>query len=275
VILSASRRTDLPAFFGDWFMQCLGEKKALVRNPMNPKIVSELALDPEGIDCVVFWTKDPGNFLRRLPELDALGYRYYFQFTLTPYDSSIERNLDKTKIVETFIALSEYLGKEKVIWRYDPIFINGTFTVPYHLEQFERLCEKLHGHTEQCVISFIDSYPFLKESFRENKIREVSDEETAILAGAFSAIGRKHKLSLSACCEKANLDAYGIGRGKCIDGDLIERLFNIRVKPKKDPSQRALCGCCVSRDIGAYNTCLHDCVYCYARRGTPGANVPE
>ena len=269
MILSASRRTDIPAFFGDWFMRCLGEKKVRVQNHVNPKIVSEIALDPDAIDCVVFWTKDPRNFLRRLPEIDALGYRYYFQFTLTPYDSSIERNLDKTGILDAFIALSERLGKEKVIWRYDPVFINGRFTLSRHLEHFELLCGKLCGHTEKCVISFIDQYPFLKESFRQHAIRGLSDGETDALAAAFAAIGKKYRLPLSTCCEKVNLDEYGITHNKCIDGDLIERLFNIRVKPGKDPSQRALCGCCVSRDIGAYNTCLHDCVYCYAKRGTP------
>jgi hypothetical protein len=269
MILSVSRRTDIPAFFGDWFMRCLGEKKVRVQNPVNPKIVSEITLDPDAIDCVVFWTKDPRNFLRRLPEIDASGYRYYFQFTLTPYDSAIERNLDKTGIVDAFIALSERLGKEKVIWRYDPVFINDRFSLCYHLEHFELLCGKLCGHTEKCVISFIDQYSFLKESFKQHGIRKLSDEETDDLAAAFSAIGKKYKLPLSTCCEKVNLDEHGITHNKCIDGDLIERLFNITVKAKKDPSQRVHCGCCVSRDIGAYNTCLHDCVYCYAKRGAP------
>ncbi|MDR3122568.1 MAG: DUF1848 domain-containing protein [Treponema sp.] len=269
MIVSASRRTDIPAFFGDWFMRCLGEQKARVQNPMNPKIVSELSLDPDAIDCIVFWTKDPRNFLKRLPEIDALSYRYYFQFTLTSYDSDIERNLDKTRVLEAFTALSEYLGKAKVIWRYDPVFINDKYTLNYHIDHFELLCGKLCGHTEKCVISFIDRYSFLKESFAQHGIRELSDGETEALADAFSAIGKKYKLPLSTCCEKANLDAYGITHNKCIDADLIERLFNIRVKPRKDPSQRAHCGCCVSRDIGAYSTCLHDCVYCYAKRGKP------
>jgi hypothetical protein len=231
--------------------------------------VSELALDPEAIDCIVFWTKDPRNFFKRLSELDDLGYRYYFHLTLTAYDSSIERNLDKTNLVDAFIALSERLGKAKVIWRYDPVFINDAFTLPWHLEQFELLCGKLSGHTEKCVISFIDSYPFLKESFARNAIRELSGAEISALSESFAGIGKKYKLPLSACCEKADLGEYGITPNKCIDGDLIERLFNIRVKHKKDPGQRVNCGCCASRDIGAYNTCLHDCVYCYAKRGAP------
>ncbi|MDR1247938.1 MAG: DUF1848 domain-containing protein [Treponema sp.] len=274
MILSASRRTDIPAFFGARFVKCLEEKKVFARNPINPKIVTEITLDPDLIDCMVFWTKDPRNFLQRLPEIDALGHRYYFQFTLTPYDSSIERNLDKTNIVEAFIALSEYLGREKVIWRYDPIFINDRFTLSYHLEHFEALCRRLGSHTEKCVVSFIDSYPFLKERFRRHNIREPSGEEIAALAEGLAALGKKYNLPLFACCEAADLESYGIGRSKCIDGDLIERLFNRKVKPKKDPSQRANCGCCVSRDIGVYNTCLHDCVYCYAKRGTPSPAFP-
>jgi hypothetical protein len=266
MILSASRRTDIPAFFGDWLMDCFGKKKVLVRNPVNPKMVSEIALDPDLIDCIVFWTKDPRNFLSRLSEIDALGYRYYFQFTLTAYDSSIERNLDKTNILDAFIALSERLGKEKVIWRYDPVFINDTFTLQYHREYFELLCRALCKHTNKCVVSFVDQYPFLKESFKRNNIRPLSDGETDEAAKALSAIGKNYGLPLFTCCEKIGLEQYGIGRNKCIDAELIERLFNLKVKPKKDPSQRVNCGCCVSRDIGTYNTCLHDCVYCYAKR---------
>jgi hypothetical protein len=267
MILSASRRTDIPAFFGEWFMNRLTERKVLVRNPMNPKSISEIALDPDLVDCIVFWTKNPENFLPYLPGIDDFGYRYYFQFTLTAYDSTIERNLDKTNIIETFIKLSEYLGKEKVIWRYDPIFVNDKFTLKYHIENFESLCKKLYKHTERCVISFVDRYPFLDENFKQNNIFELSDNEIDVLADSFTTISKKYNLPLFTCCEKINLDKYEIAHNKCIDADLIDRLFNLNIKYKKDPSQRLDCGCCVSRDIGAYNTCLHDCIYCYAKRG--------
>jgi hypothetical protein len=267
MILSASRRTDIPAFFGDWFMNRLTEKKVAVRNPMNPKNITEIALDPDLIECIVFWTKNPERFLKQLPMIDALGYRYYFQFTLTAYDTTIERNIAKTSIVETFIKLSEYIGKEKVIWRYDPILINDIFTIRYHLENFEALCGKLYRYTEKCVISFVDTYSFLAETFKQNSIYELSNDTIAVLADNFTAISNKYHLPLFTCGEKLNLDRYGIAHNKCVDGDLIERLFNLKVKSKKDPSQRLECGCCVSRDIGAYNTCLHDCIYCYAKRG--------
>jgi hypothetical protein len=276
MIISASRRTDIPAFFGEWFMNRLAERKVRVRNPMNPGSISEIALEPDIIECIVFWTKNPEPFLPYLPGIDDFGYRYYFQFTLTAYDAAIERNLNKTNIIQTFIKLSEYLGKEKVIWRYDPIFINDTFTLKYHLENFESLCEKLCRYTEKCVISFIDRYPFLTESFRKHTICEVSDSEIGVLAEGFTAVSKKYHVPLFTCCEKVDLGKYGIARNKCIDADLIGRLFNLNINAKKDTSQRLDCGCCVSRDIGAYNTCLHDCVYCYAKRGNePAAHDPR
>jgi hypothetical protein len=267
MILSASRRTDIPAFFGDWFMNRLAEKKVLVRNPMNPHTITEIPLEPDLIECIVFWSKNPESFLKHLPVIDKMGYRYYFQFTVTTYDATIERNIDKTNIIKTFSNLSEYLGKEKVIWRYDPIFINDTFTLNFHIENFESLCNQLHKYTEKCVISFIDKYSFLNDEFKRHNIHELSNDEIENLAGSFSTISQKYNVTLATCSEKINLSQYGIAHNKCIDDDLIERLFNLKLKTKKDPSQRLECGCRVSRDIGAYNTCLHDCIYCYAKRG--------
>jgi hypothetical protein len=248
-------------------MNRLAEKKVLVRNPVNQKQISEIPLEPDLVECIVFWTKNPENFLKHLPMIDAMGYRYYFQFTLTAYDATIERNLTKTNIVETFMKLSEYCGKEKVIWRYDPILLNDTVTIPWHLEKFESLCGALHKYTEKCIISFIDAYSFLTKTFTQNSMYELSTDEIDTLAERLSAIAKKYNVPLFTCAEKSNLARYGIAHNKCIDDGLIERLFNLKVKPKKDPSQRLECGCCVSRDIGAYNTCLHDCVYCYAGRG--------
>jgi hypothetical protein len=268
MIISASRRTDIPAFFGEWFYNRLMEKRVLVRNPRNPGIVTEITLDPGLVECIVFWTKNPENFFRFIPALDRQGYRYYFQFTLTPYDSSIEHNIDKSQIIEIFIMLSEMIGREKVIWRYDPIFINKTFTLDYHREQFEALCKKLYPYTEKCVISFIDSYPFLNKAFDDNSITVLTEEKIFKAARLLSAIAKKYRLPLFTCCEKTNLEKFGILHNKCIDDELIERLFHTKIKAPKDPSQRDGCGCCISRDIGAYNTCPHTCVYCYAKRGS-------
>jgi hypothetical protein len=165
--------------------------------------------------------------------------------------------------------LSDRIGKEKVIWRYDPIIINKRYTADFHADKFGFLAEKLHRHTEKCVISFVDNYWFLENAFHAAGIEEANAarlEETAIglreIANRFSP-----ELTLASCCEKAGLARYGIPANKCIDDALISRITGKTIKPKKDKSQRAGCGCTESRDIGAYNTCLHDCIYCYARRG--------
>ncbi|MDR0388224.1 MAG: DUF1848 domain-containing protein [Treponema sp.] len=275
MIISASRRTDIPAFFGEWFYNRLKEKRVLVRNPRNPGMITEIPLDPGLIECIVFWTKNPENFFQYLPKIDRLGYRYYFQFTLTPYDASIERNLDKSRIIRIFTELSRMIGRNKVIWRYDPILVNNVFTVDFHRERFESLCARLSPYTEKCVISFIDSYPFLKKEFDDNNITALPKGEMTAMAELLSSIAGKYDMPLFTCCEKIDLERFGIRHNRCIDGDLIERLFNVMVTAAGDPSQRSGCGCHAGRDIGTYNTCLHGCAYCYARRGTkPGVCDP-
>jgi hypothetical protein len=267
MIISASRRTDIPAFFGEWFMNRIREKEVLVRNPFNPNVITKIPLNQDSIECIVFWTKNPKKFIKHLGLLDDMGYRYYFQFTLNSYDSTIERNVNKSEIVETFINLSLQIGKERIIWRYDPIIINKTFSTEYHIEKFNSLCESLHKYTEKCVLSFIDRYYFLNETFNNYRIVELDEAQMFDIAQNITNTAGKYKLPVYSCCEKIDLEKIGIRHNKCVDDELIERLFNVKSKVKKDPSQRLECGCCVSRDIGSYNTCLHDCIYCYARRG--------
>ncbi len=164
MIISASRRTDIPAFYGEWFYNRLLEKEFVIRNPRNPRNVSRIIFEPEDIDCIVFWTKNPKHFFPYLDRIDDLGYNYYFQFTLTSYGSDIEQNVDrKSKIIDTFIQLADRIGKAKIIWRYDPILINSRYSFEYHEKWFDYLCEKLYRYTEKCVISFIDvhQYSFL------------------------------------------------------------------------------------------------------------------
>jgi len=250
-------------------MNRLRAGRIAVRGPLNPRRVTEFVFDPESLDCIVFWTKNPAPFLSYLPEIDSLGYRYYFQFTITPYGKDLERNLDKSHIYETFIRLSEMIGKERVIWRYDPIIVNGDYSIAFHAERFEEAVEHIGMYTEQCVISFVDPYHFLEGAFREAGIRKVTAEEMEEAAAAFCRAARKHGpgLEIASCCEGTGLAKYGIQRGECVDHRLIARITGKEMGYRKDPSQRQECGCTVSRDIGAYHTCRHGCVYCYARRG--------
>lgn len=265
MILSASRRTDLPSYYSEWFMNRLEEGYAYTRNPMNHSQVSKIILTPEVIDCIVFWTKDPINIMDKLTRLDAMGYRYYFQFTLTPYSKDMEQNLrDKKDIINTFILLSQTIGKGKVLWRYDPIILNDTLTMDYHTEMFELLCRQLKNYTDICTISFIDLYSKLNPSIKGRSIREITEPEMLQLAAIFYEIGHSNGIELKACSEKINLSEYGIQPASCIDQRTIERICGYTIASKSDTNQRPGCGCIQSVDLGAYNTCKNGCIYCYA-----------
>lgn len=260
MILSASRRTDIPAFYTPWLINRLKEGYVITRNPFNPNQVSRISLSPALVDCIVFWTKDPGPMLQSLEWLDR--YHYYFQFTLTPYDKSIEPNLrDKRDLLETFVTLSKRLGKERVLWRYDPILLRGRYTLAYHKQAFRRMCERLCRYTETVTISFVDCYKKIKTNLRELEKEEILD-----LGRFFGEIGREYGLKVRTCCETVDLSAYGIQKGRCIDPELIERICGGRLEISRDKNQRPACGCCESIDIGAYDTCVHGCAYCYATK---------
>lgn len=261
MIISASRRTDIPAFYSGWLVNRLRAGYVLTRNPMNYSRVSRIILSPEVVDCIVFWTKDPLNMLDKLDIIDDMGYRYYFQFTLTPYDRSVETGLrDKEEITRTFCELSGRIGKERVIWRYDPIILNDVYSPEYHREQFSRLCSRLGRYADQCVISFVDKYPKL----RTDAIREISMDEMAEIGRMISSVAGDFGVTVKACCEGSFLQAYGIGQAHCIDKTLIEKICGYSFSIKKDRNQRDSCGCYESVDIGAYNTCRNGCIYCYA-----------
>lgn len=261
MILSVSRRTDIPCYYADWFINRLKEGYVLTRNPMNHAHVSKIPLSNNVVDCIVFWTKDAKNIMPKLKILDEMNYPYYFQFTLTPYGKDIEKNLRaKTDIEDTFILLSKTIGKERVQWRYDPIILNDSLTMDYHKEQFTRLCEKLYNYTENVTISFVDMYRKLKAK----AIRPINEEEMVELCTNIGQIAKNYKLTVKACCEKMDLSAFSIQKASCIDKALIEKVCGYKIDVKADKNQRKNCGCIKSIDIGAYNTCLNGCVYCYA-----------
>jgi len=270
MILSASRRTDIPACYSQWFMNRLQAGFLLTRNPFNAAQVRRVGLSREEIDCIVLWTKDPAPMLPALDALDAFGCPYYFQFTLTPYDARIERNLrPKEDIVKTFVTLGKRLGRSRVFWRYDPVIVNDTFSVEDHFRAFTALCARLCDSTESVTISFVDVYRKLKTPL----IREVTQDEIAQISAAFSRTAGEHGLSIRACCEQTGLSSYGIRPASCIDLETIERLCGRRIAAGPDKNQRPGCGCVASVDIGAYNTCKNGCVYCYATANTAAAST--
>ena len=263
MIVSASRRTDIPAFYSEWMIERLKSGFALVRNPFNPHQVSKVILNPEAVDCFVFWTKDPQKMLDKLNHF--ADYCYYFQFTITPYHGSVEPGLrNKREIIETFKKLSGKIGESRVIWRYDPILINGDYSVDHHLRAFEKMAHLLKGFTEECVISFLDYYQKISSNLRKLDARAPNEIEVRKIASHYSEVSSSEGMKLKTCSETVDLSEYGISHGSCIDGTLIDTLTNKEIDRPKDRYQRAACRCVESVDIGAYNTCLNRCLYCYA-----------
>lgn len=264
MILSVSRRTDIPNYYSEWFFNRLKEGFLYVRNPMNFHQISEIKISPDVVDCIVFWTKNPLPMMERLDELEA--YNYYFQFTLTGYGNDVERNLPnkKTLVIPVFQELSNRIGKEKVVWRYDPIFFSNRYNVQYHLKAFRSIAEALSGYTEKCVISFLDIYPKNKKNMDDLLSYDLSDSELREFAKELSNIAKENHIKIGSCAEKIDLDEYGIIHNSCIDKELIEKIIGCKLKINKDKNQRIECGCVESVEVGTYNTCKNGCVYCYA-----------
>ncbi len=266
MIISASRRTDIPAFYGEWMLNRLRAGEVLVRNPMQSKQVSRILLTPQTVDALVFWTKNPENFLPCLPEVDALGYSYYFLFTLTPYDATLEPGVpEKGRIVEVFRRLSRLIGPERVVWRYDPVVLTDRYTPSWHVEEFGRLAGELSGYTERCIISFLDDYRKIRGRMRNTGYILPDKVLMGELAALFAEASSRQGIALFTCSQDVDLSCHGIRHSRCIDADLVEYISGRRLlRVKKAGSQRHACGCVESRDIGSYNSCTHGCLYCYA-----------
>jgi hypothetical protein len=263
MIISASRRTDIPCCYSEWFLNRLKEGSVLIPHPRNANRLGRVELSPQNVDCIVFWTKNPAPMLGRLAQIDDMGYPYYFEYTITAYDSKVERNLpEKQAVVETFKRLSDRIGSEKVDWRFDPILINEQFPIQWVAERFAWLCEQLHDFTEKCIISFVDEYAHTR-----NRIDVPGRSEMLEIAEIISRIAAEYRLPVFSCAEEINLSRAGIGHSSCIDQRKIEQLIGGRISARKDPGQRPACGCIESVDIGAYDTCGNGCTYCYAVTG--------
>lgn len=292
IIISASRATDIPAFYAEWFFQRLKKGYIMWINPFNgnPNYVSF-----QKTRLIVFWSKNPKPILKYLDYLDKLGINYYFQFTLNDYEKEkLELNVPKLDDrIKTFIELSERVGKQRIIWRFDPYILTETSDVDELLKRTENIGNVLKDYTEKLVFSFADIkiYKKVALNLKNNGIKyfEFTEKLMHEIAQRLSNLNNKWNLELATCSECIDLIIYGIKHNKCIDDDLIVKLFNkdkelmdfigyepnvqlnlfsndefYKYKIGKDKGQRKACGCIVSKDIGQYNTCPHHCIYCYA-----------
>lgn len=271
MIISASRRTDIPTYYSEWFFNRLREGDVLVRNPMNARQISRISLSPEAVDGIVFWTKNPVPMLSRLGELEP--YPYYFQFTLTAYGRDVEPNLPGKNgvLIPAFQELSRMAGRERVVWRYDPIFLSDRYTVEYHCRYFRVLAAKLGEYTEKCTVSFLDFYRSTARNMCSLHIREMTAAQQREMMERFSEIAGEYGLYIDTCSEAISLEDLGISHASCVDRERLERIGGYRLKVGRDRNQRKECGCAASVDIGAYDTCGNGCLYCYATDSPPRA----
>jgi hypothetical protein len=292
LIISASRSTDIPAFYGDWFMERVRQGYAKWINPWNG---AALYVSFQDARVFVFWSKNPKPFLPHLADMTRRGYQYSVLFTLNDYEAEgIEPNLPPLEDrIRTFQAVSRMAGKGRVSWRWDPLLLSDSLDVAGLLDRIRHVGDAISPFTERLIFSFIDiaKYPRVARNLRNRgfaDIREFSPTEELEFAAGIRKLNRPWSLALSACGEEKDFSPYGIGPGQCISYELLLREFGDdpvlrrflkppglqiipgmgnRFKPSeflKDPGQRKACGCVVSKDIGQYATCPHLCVYCYA-----------
>lgn len=294
IIVSASRATDIPAFYSDWLIYRLKQGYVKWKNPFNgvPLYVSF-----KNTRLITFWSKNPKPMIKHLGYLNDTGINYYFQFTLNDYvNENLEAKVGTVdKRIETFIELSEKVGKEKVIWRFDPYILTETSGVDELLKRTEYIGDKLKTHTNKLVFSFADIkiYNKVQNNLRKDSVSYIEFNERTMneLASGLQELNKNWNFEIGTCAEKIDLNKYGIIHNKCIDDDLMKKLFyndsklmdflgfkferadlfdtkgkllSIKSKNLKDKGQREVCGCIMSKDIGQYNTCPHECLYCYA-----------
>ncbi len=273
MIISASRRTDIPAFYTEWFMNRLRVGYCTVPNPFNLSQVRRVSLLPEDVDMIVFWTRNPRPLFPYLKELDVRGYRYYFQFTLLDNPRLIDPKTPPAEAaLHTFRDLSEQTDPRRVIWRYDPLVLSQITPPDFHLETFERLARSLSGYTQRTVISLVDEYPKARkrlEALQQSGASLLPSSNLPALdfthlMSSLAGIAAGNGMEIMSCAEEIDLQPYGIRPGKCVDDGYIQEVFGLDVTHQKDPGQRKACGCVVSRDIGMYDSCLFGCKYCYA-----------
>ena len=256
MIISASRRTDIPSLHTKWFLNRLKEEYVITQNPISKNNFYKIPLNKNIVDIIVFWSKNPNiDFLK---EVKDLGYEFYLHFTITPYNKNIERNIpDKNLLIRNFQIISKLFGKEKIIWRYDPIILNDDFDANYHINNFKNFADSLNGYTDECIFSFVQIYSKIK-----NNIKNINDDDKLLLIENMKEISEKNNIKLKSCSQ--DFDNIRVEKSACIDKERIQKILGYSIKEKKDKSQRKLCNCIESIDIGMYNTCTNGCIYCYA-----------
>lgn len=261
MILNTGSRTDIPAYYSRWFCNRIREGFVLVRNPFYPSQVTRYRLTPEVIDVLVFCTKNPEPMLQELELLSP--YTCFWFVTITPYGKDVEPCVPpKERVMESLKRLRESVGTDRVSWRYDPVFVTEQYSVEYHIREFAGMADALRGYTGQCVVSFLDLYEKTKRNFPV--AREVTRQEQETLTGEFARAAARNHMQIHLCCENESLVRDHVDAGGCMSKEVLEQAAGCRLRVPKRRYVRQECSCLLGADIGAYNTCGHGCLYCYA-----------
>ena len=256
MILNVSGRTDIVAFYSKWFMNRYEEGFVDVRNPFNPKLVSRIYF--KDVDLIMFCTKNPIPIIKYLQKINK---PILFHITLTPYKNDIEVNVkNKGLIIEAIKKVSNIIGIDNVVVRYDPIFLSDKYNVDYHKRAFSHMCELLDGYINKIVVSFMDEYKNVKNNYSILKYREFTESDYKEIGLSFSASAKEHNMTVQTCYESRNLEEYGFIKGECLSTTLAYIMTGKKYKIWKARN----CNCAEMVDIGVYNTCKHFCKYCYA-----------
>ncbi len=259
MILNVSGRTDIVAFYTEWFMNRYKEGYLDVRNPFNKKLVSRIYFSD--VDLIMFCTKNPIPIIDKIKEINK---PILFHITLTPYNKDIEPNvIDKTKIIEGIKKLSKIIGIDNIYVRYDPIIINDKYNIDYHIKAFSKLCSLLNGYVKRIIISFLDEYKNVKENRNILKYKTLTDNDYKLIGKNFSKIALNNGMTVQTCFEDRNLVEYGLVKGECLSHELAYKLTGKSYKSWTARKERK-CNCVQMVDIGVYNSCKHFCKYCYA-----------
>jgi Domain of unknown function (DUF1848) len=268
MLISASYKTDIPAFYGEWFMNRLDAGYCLMRNPYN-RNVTRIELTKQAVDGFVFWTKNLGPFLPSLAEVKHRGFPFMVQYTINGYPRALEVSvLEAAKATEHVRAVTEQFGRDSVVWRYDTILLSSLTPVEFHLDNFGRIAASLRGYTNECVISFAQIYRKTKRNLDRAAAdeyftwREPTGEERRVLLQAFLNIAKQNGMALT-ICSQPEFASDGVAESHCIDAQRLSHIAG-RTIAAKLKGMRETCGCYQSKDIGDYDTCPHGCVYCYA-----------
>lgn len=265
MLISASRRSDVPAFHTEWFLQALKEGSVTVTNPYNKKQQRQVLLDREAVTAFVFWTKNPQPFQPALARLDEAAYPYYFQFTLNNYPAIFEPGLPSlADRIKTLQELFCRLGPGRIVWRYDPIIFFPGFAAREHLANFRTLADQLAGLVRSCTFSFYQPYRKVARRMAAAGARLPDRAEKRQLIAQLARSGQKRGIRLSACCSELDYTDLGVGPAACIDPVLVREISGQELALAKDRHQRPGCNCAAAVDIGSYSTCRHGCLYCYA-----------